>query len=829
MDMLAQSQAYTLPHAAGKTAKSIGEAMPPMIPARLPCFTLEDTPELARNPNFLGREDTLNAMRHILLPYRQGSTSFEIDSLKQLALCGMGGIGKTEIALEFAHRQRRKYDAVFWARADTIANLDKSFWHLSDRLGLLDYSRQPKFTTGTDALGSWLSNPWKFEAGKGRSPISRWVRATWLLILDGADDLSTIWHLRQLKFGSVLITSRDPTAKTILSTVSAGLHLECLHNAEGAALLKRLTKRTENSDADAKFLSSLLGGLPLAISQIASVSVFQDLDLSELCELYKQRQNHAVLHNTSGLNFSAYPFTVATVWHLETLSLEAKTFLDVLSLMRDTQIPQQLLIDFDHDHAVPYFPCGLESVDKARNELMQSSLIQWDTPEIDIKLHRTVQDAVIAKLSHEQFDATFSFVVFLVWFRWPSSLPRASCGLHPKTSNQRHLVTRWSWCASLFLHVARLRELWEHTNKISMTTRMLFVALLNEAAWYQHERGSNGEVPGLLGLSEKVCNSIEHPNKDSLLVDVNFFLGAIAADTNQHELSWRHRQASTQIQLKISQELGLADERLVVSWIEFAASGIQDRSYERAITILELAQDFRKRFLVSKPRIKMSGKGSATLQQEEDSENGLATYIPSELEAYLGLAYLMQGKLDESELVLTEALDRRQRILGMHDVESYRTGLFLHALGNLRAAQGRMGESQWYHKEAWDHYQSTVGPQDPRSADASHKLAEHHLHMGHYGEAILQANPNCVLDSNTCKEAIKVWKAWSQAYKPRIARTTFLQATIYQVKKSMRSAREYRRKAFELRRGWLADQGLQHAGVGMSAKDFDEMVPFWSR
>lgn len=89
----------------------------------LPCFLLD---RHSSNVDFCGREDNLERLATELLPSKNIMTDSET-SLQHFAFCGFGGIGKTEVAREFARRHRESFDAVFWVVADEIAKLDHYF------------------------------------------------------------------------------------------------------------------------------------------------------------------------------------------------------------------------------------------------------------------------------------------------------------------------------------------------------------------------------------------------------------------------------------------------------------------------------------------------------------------------------------------------------------------------------------------------------------------------------------------------------------------------------------------------------------------------------
>ncbi len=98
----------------------------------LPCFLLKAS---SVNEDFCGREDILSHIAAELLPVKSAATTSS-GAGRQFALCGFGGIGKTEIAREFTRRHRDSFDAVFWVVADEVAKLDEHYQQISLALGL---------------------------------------------------------------------------------------------------------------------------------------------------------------------------------------------------------------------------------------------------------------------------------------------------------------------------------------------------------------------------------------------------------------------------------------------------------------------------------------------------------------------------------------------------------------------------------------------------------------------------------------------------------------------------------------------------------------------
>src|SRR5262249_47767937 len=111
---------------------------------------------------FTGREEILQALHQ------------ELGDGRPVALCGLPGVGKTLLAIEYAHRHRNDYRVVFWANADTRDSLQNDFASIARLLGLPEQNEQDQSVV-IGAAKRW------FQESEG-----------WLLILDNADDLAIV-------------------------------------------------------------------------------------------------------------------------------------------------------------------------------------------------------------------------------------------------------------------------------------------------------------------------------------------------------------------------------------------------------------------------------------------------------------------------------------------------------------------------------------------------------------------------------------------------------------------------------------------------------------
>lgn len=102
----------------------------------------------SRNDRFFGRQDILGRMRDMLLPLRQVkeklSPMSNPESQRRFALSGLGGSGKTQIALEFTYRHLNDYKVVIWILADSLEKIDQGFQETAETLGMAKGTPSPQ-------------------------------------------------------------------------------------------------------------------------------------------------------------------------------------------------------------------------------------------------------------------------------------------------------------------------------------------------------------------------------------------------------------------------------------------------------------------------------------------------------------------------------------------------------------------------------------------------------------------------------------------------------------------------------------------------------------
>ena len=258
-----------------------------------------------RNPFLTGRKRLLSTLK-LKLEERKGNQWNH-----QVALFGLGGVGKTQVAIEYVYSNRNYYTSIFWVNAANQAALLSGFQEIASTTGCLNI---------TDNL-----NP-----GMLSKAVKKWFAAQkqWLLVIDNLDDITVIrlpdenaaripeYYLPQPDDnGHILITTRNPNSNGI---PAIGLEVEVLECADAVEyLLKRSNLVTEDTlavEAEAQRIVEELGCLPLAIEQTAAYIREVCRDIFEFLPRYHMNKHD--IHRRMPSGNQDYPESVATAWLL---------------------------------------------------------------------------------------------------------------------------------------------------------------------------------------------------------------------------------------------------------------------------------------------------------------------------------------------------------------------------------------------------------------------------------------------------------------------------------------------------------------------------------
>jgi hypothetical protein len=212
----------------------------------------------------------------------------------------------------------------------------------------------------------------------------------------------------------------------------------------------KLTHREaeENERVSGRSVAVRLGGLPLALTQMAGIIDRKALSFAEFLRVFEEEDVRSKLFKTQigGSKIRmGYEHTLDTVWALEKLSKSSSILLDALSLLDQDGIPETILQCTSPGIHAEGYPQTEAAYQEARAELLQSSLIARDRAANRITIHRLVQDGARSKMSPQRFAVVFELAVDILHSAWP--FEHFGFG---------HGVSRWTKCAELFPHVTQL-------------------------------------------------------------------------------------------------------------------------------------------------------------------------------------------------------------------------------------------------------------------------------------------------------------------------------------------------------------------------------------
>ncbi|MFB4303288.1 tetratricopeptide repeat protein [Actinomadura sp. NTSP31] len=396
--------------------------MPAALPAvaRVPAGGAVKLPRLP-SPVFVGRDEVLDGLR---------ATVRDGPGVIAQAVVGLGGIGKSELALQYADRHRGDYDLVWWVLAETADDV---------QAGLADLCRALCAPIASAAAA-------QAPAPEAAAWALAWLAAhdRWLVVFDNAEDVTDLEPLLgRLAGGHVLVTSRRAVGWDAIGTV---LRLPVLRHDDAVDLLKSLTGPAGAGSGGAGSggaddLAGELGGLPLALRQAgAYIAAVPGMTV----QLYLRR-----LRESAHWAVSTRP----PVGRRSDRQLVAATWSMTMDRVRDEHPlagrVMRLLACFASDR----LPCdvlyGLPGADpvevgEALAALASYSMIELSADHRYVGVHRLVQAVTRAALTGEDREHDMAVAAELIrkalpddhrtigtWPRWADLLPHARQVLDP--------------------------------------------------------------------------------------------------------------------------------------------------------------------------------------------------------------------------------------------------------------------------------------------------------------------------------------------------------------------------------------------------------------
>ncbi|KAK0662959.1 hypothetical protein QBC41DRAFT_329440 [Cercophora samala] len=301
-----------------------------------------------RNSSFVGRDAVFDALDQAFT-VKEGSQP-------KAALCGFGGIGKSQIALEYCFRVGGK-KSVFWVNAATAARFQNSFNLIANHCGLTD--RNDSTTDRAMTVHDWLQ--YQYEK-------------PWVMVIDNVDDSkslfedhvssgNTLWScLPQSPRGTLLFTTRSQdVGRRVTNSSPRGLiKVPKLYEEEALRLVKtRIEQESSHDDQLIRRLAEELEHIPLALTQALAYISAREITIADYLDEYHRS-------DATQLKLLAFDFTdhgrqeeslvsVARTWSISFKAIakqnrHAANLLYLMSFFQYQSIPLFLVQDIEYDN-----------------------------------------------------------------------------------------------------------------------------------------------------------------------------------------------------------------------------------------------------------------------------------------------------------------------------------------------------------------------------------------------------------------------------------------------------------------------------------------------
>jgi tetratricopeptide (TPR) repeat protein len=326
-----------------------------------------------RNRAFTGRGLLLEQLHARL---QEGTTAVLPEALQ-----GMGGVGKSQLAVEYVYKHMHEYQVVWWISAEQPQQIRQVLVELARRLHL--------------EVGSGEANaavPAVIEALRIGEPYKNW-----LLIFDNAEDLDAVREFFPTNGpGRILVTSRNAQ----WSTAARPLEVDVFARDESRQLLQLRAPNLDDATADR--LAETLGDLPLGIEQAAVWLAETGMPAEEYLRLFEQQAADLMVSAPP----ADYPLSVAAAWNVSLERLQqnhpaALQLLQVCAFFAPEPISRRLLTGVRDAPVPPELAAALGDpirLSRAIREINRYALARINHSTNTLQLHRLVQRVLINQM-----------------------------------------------------------------------------------------------------------------------------------------------------------------------------------------------------------------------------------------------------------------------------------------------------------------------------------------------------------------------------------------------------------------------------------------------
>lgn len=359
-------------------------------------------------------------------------------------------MGKTSTAAQYVQTRKAKYNAVFWVHADDGSKILSSFNSMAIMLNLLDPEEARDKQLARKFVSDWLEDPHTTYDTAKQGTTSR---ARWLLVSDNVDDESALkdyWPKRGN--GAILVTSRDPIMGTTWydgRNGFPGIQLQPFELDQAVEFLKSIAPEAAKSShaQDAVKVAKRLDRIPFILRCMGAIIHRKFLSFREFLDVCDDDDSRSTLRDSTILpRRTNYQHDSSTVWALDLLEEGTIGLLNVISLLDPDYIDRGLLLPGVPLGTLGGYPRDNVEYYTARADLTKSSLISIDRQNGGLHIHRTIQDAVRARMDSNAVAEAFENAAILMLQAWPF-----------RDRMWHYPIDHWKLCDRLLPHTVQLQ------------------------------------------------------------------------------------------------------------------------------------------------------------------------------------------------------------------------------------------------------------------------------------------------------------------------------------------------------------------------------------
>ncbi|KAK3383706.1 hypothetical protein B0T24DRAFT_645911 [Lasiosphaeria ovina] len=632
---------------------------------------------LGRNEGFVGRHSILDQLLQRIPP------NTNKDDCQRTVIEGLGGVGKTQVALEAAYRVHHDHVdcSIFWASAVDIMSFENAYRNIGQKLGI----------SGIDDDDADVKSLIKTALGNSSN--------SWLLVIDNADDIELVFggrgspgfaiYLPFSRNGSILLTTRNHKVAVRFDQRNI-IALAQMNQTEAVNLLQcGLGNQRHDTESEGR-LVDFLDNLPLAIRQASAYMA--EMGMSAAKYLHHCHSSNKTLIQLLSKDFDDQgryeniKNPIATTWlisfeHIARDSPTAARYLRFICFLAEKDIPLSLLPpaedELEVDEAIGtlkayafIIPRGGESFDIHRLEKR--------------KLTESITDVI------QRLAITFPFPEHENREVWMKYLPHT------------HVISESpEYC----------------TDKVAESKLLFNIAeSYSQMAKYEEAEQMYRQA---LELNEKVLGR-EHPSTLDSMNNLGLVLGS---QGKYEEAEQIHRQALELYEKVLGREHPSTLDSMNNLGLVLGSQG----KYEEA-------EKMHRQALELKEKGKYEEAEQMHRQALELYEKVLGREHPSTLNSInnLGVVLGSQGKYEEAEQMHRQALELKEKVLG-HEHPSRLASM--NNLGLVLESQGKYEEAEQIHRQALEPYEEVLGREHPDTLNSINNLGLVLGSQGKYEEA----------------------------------------------------------------------------------------------